>query len=134
MNWFKRKPKEKPRVETAIGVFEFDKNWWSTESQTPLGTMTVSVAEKTFDPAIVPKLQELISALASWSEKALAHVRAKQPDSLTQYGKVTPYALDVTDLLRNNSFSIGYLFENWPDGELTVVFENGVPVDIWEDD
>ncbi len=134
MNWFKRQPKEKPKVKTPLGTFVFDDAWWTTETQTPLGPMTIAVVDETFEPEVVAKAQEIISSLASWSEQALAHVQTDRPETLTEYGKVTPHSLDVTDLLKDNSFNIGYLFEKWPDGELTVIFKDGIPVDIWEDD
>ena len=134
MNWFDRKPKEKLKVETALGTFVFDDAWWSTQVETPRGQMTIFILDKTFEPEVVAKAQTVISELPSWSEKALAYVKADRPNTLTGYGKITPHALDVTDLLKGDFFSIGYLFENWPDGELTVVFRDGTPVEIWEDD
>ena len=133
MGLFRKRSRPVPKVDTPLGVFAFDHNWWVAEHQTPTGPIRISVIGESFDPAVVPKVQHILSDLERWSDDALQHVRNNQPESLQGNGDVTLEAADITDICRGG-FNLGYGYTEWPDGTLTVVFKDGKPVDIWEDD
>lgn len=91
--------------------------------------MALIVVNEQFSPGVVPDAARLIEDLPSFHKKALTYARAEDPGLLSEYGKVTPASLDVTNL-EEDCFAIEYGFERWDDGSMTVVFREGEPVEL----
>jgi hypothetical protein len=129
----RRKSSENPRIHTELGTFEFDGQWWFTEVDTPNGSITVGLTAERFDERLICRAKAIMDDFDSWHLRALSFIEHTKPESLTQFGEISPSVLDITDLGRG-AFHIEYLLANWPDASLAVVFERGKPVAIWEDD